>query len=447
MRPVVTPAAMAEVDERAPEPIDELIDRAARAVALIAVRLLGGVYGRRVVVLAGPGNNGADGRVAAHHLERRGVLCRIVDVADSPSHLPSADLIIDAAFGTGLRRPYEAPTVPPGVPVLAVDIPSGVDGLTGEVAGRAMPAVATVTFAAHKPGLLLEPGRGLAGEVIVADIGLSVPEGTTHLMTDLDAAQLLASPPADHHKWRAGVRIVGGSPGMTGAVWLAARAAQRSGAGIVEIAAPGGDGAAGPTEAVGVRLPSTGWGAAAVDGLRSGVRAVLAGPGLGVAPLDDRRQLLGIEAPLVLDADMLQVDTLPLLADRPGPTVLTPHDGEWHRMGGSSDPDRVAATRDFAVTHGVVVVRKGPTTVVADRDGEARIIDSGTPALASAGTGDVLAGMIVALLARGLTPIDAASLASHLHGRAGARCGVGLVAGDLADRLPEAMRSMRDFAP
>ena len=158
MIPVVTPDEMRAVDAAALEPVDVLVDRAGRAVARAAVRMLGGVYGRRVVVVAGPGNNGADGRVAATVLERRGVRVQVVS-PDELDVLVGIDLVIDAAYGTGLSRPYEFPEVAPGVPVLAVDIPSGVDGLTGESLGRPRRADETVTFAALKPGLLHEPGR------------------------------------------------------------------------------------------------------------------------------------------------------------------------------------------------------------------------------------------------------------------------------------------------
>ena len=246
MIPIVTPARMAEIDEAAAARIDELIDRAGRAVALTALAMLGGTYGRRVIVLAGPGNNGADGRVAAHHLRRRGVRVEIVDALAAPSRLATTDLVIDAACGNGLRRPDEAPTVERGTPVLAVDIPSGIDGLTGVALGRPLRADRTVTFAALKPGLVLEPGRSVAGTVEVVDIGLDPGEVRTHAVTDADVAEMLADRPADDHKWRSGVRIVGGSPGMTGAAALAARSAQRVGAGIVQLAMPGARGAAGP---------------------------------------------------------------------------------------------------------------------------------------------------------------------------------------------------------
>ena len=173
MIPVLTPAEMAAVDAAAPEPVEVLIERAGAAVAREALRLLGGAYGRRVVVLAGKGNNGADGRSAARRLERRGVRVEVIDALGAPARLPGADLVVDAAYGTGFRGAYDAPEAG-GTPVLAVDIPSGVDGTTGEAAGLVLAATRTVTFAALKPGLLFDPGRSLSGDVVVADIGLDV---------------------------------------------------------------------------------------------------------------------------------------------------------------------------------------------------------------------------------------------------------------------------------
>ncbi len=440
---IVTPARMAEIDAAASEPVEELIDRAGRSVARVALRMLGGSYGRRVVILAGPGNNGADGRIAAGHLRRRGVRVAVVEALDAPSAPLVADLVVDAAFGSGLRRPYLAPSVGPGVPVLAVDIPSGVDGLTGAHLGDPLPADRTITFVALKPGLLFEPGRSSAGIVEVADIGLDPGPVDTHLVTDDDVARWLPHRRADDHKWRSGVRVVGGSPGMTGAAALAARAAQRSGAGIVQLAMPGARGDEGPVEAVGMPLPTTDWADAAFADLDDRVRAVLIGPGLGPVEPDSMAAALAIDRPLVVDGDALQRFVVSHLSTRVAPTVLTPHDGEWDRLGGEPAADRIAATRAFATSHRVTVVRKGPTTIVAARDGQVRVVASGTAALAGAGTGDVLAGCIVALVARGLDPFDAATLAAQVHGTAGRHLGAGLVAGEVADRLRVELSALR----
>ncbi|MEZ5245907.1 MAG: NAD(P)H-hydrate dehydratase [Acidimicrobiales bacterium] len=427
---------MTEIDAAAADRIDDLIDRAGRAVARSAIRMLGGSYGRRVVVLAGPGNNGADGRVAAHHLERRGVRVTVVDALTAPSALPAADLVVDAAFGNGLSRDYVAPAVAPFTPVLAVDIPSGVDGLTGRCLGAPLRADRTVTFQALAPGLVLEPGRDLAGSVEVVDIGLALGDVSVHVVEPSDVGALLTRRPVDDHKWRSGVRVVGGSPGMTGAAWLAARSAQRCGAGIVQLSMPGARGDEGPIESVAVPLPLDGWADAAFATIEERVCAVLVGPGLGPVGGVELMAACGLDQPVVFDGDALRPELVTMLADRAAATVLTPHDGEWRRLGGSDDADRIGATRAFAQAHQVTVVRKGPTTIVAAPDGSARVIVSGTAALATAGTGDVLAGAIVALLARGHSGPDAATIAAHVHGVAGARLGPGLVASEVADLLP-----------
>jgi len=439
MIPVVTPAEMQAIDHGATDPIEVLIDRAGRAVARAVIRRLGGVYGRRVVVVAGPGNNGGDGRVAAAVLARRGVRVAVVE-ATTTDALPRADLVVDAAFGTGLARPFDFPVVPAGVPVLAVDIPSGVDGLTGEALGRVAPAVETVTFVALKPGLLHEPGRGLAGPVRIEPVaGLAADTASIHVAEADDVAGWVPARDAAHHKWRSAVRIVGGSATMTGAVELAAAGALRL-AGYVEVAVPCQQALERPPEAVARLLPLADWGSAAVTDIdRFG--AVLAGPGLAdVAGLE---RLLDVANPLVLDASALHSDLVPHIRRRRGPTVLTPHDGEFSRLGGSDDPDRIAATRTLARDLGAVVLRKGPTTIVATPEGDVRVVTNGGPALASAGTGDVLAGIITALVARGAPLLDAATAGAWLHAEA-ARDGHGLVASDLPGALPGVLGRLGD---
>ena len=436
MIPIVTPEEMNAVDEAAVEPTEVLIDRAARAVARVAVEMMGGSYGRRVAVVAGPGNNGADGRMASRHLERCGVRCRVYDVsAGLPGRIDGVDLVIDAAFGTGLARPFSFPSVDEGTAVLAVDIPSGVDGLTGGVVGRPARADRTVTFAALKPGLVLEPGRSLAGEVTLVDIGLDTGQPRAEALEPSDLAAVLTARPADDHKWRSAVRVIGGSPSMTGAPCLAARAAQRAGAGLVQLAVPGGIGDAGPTEAVGYPLPGAAWGSEAITGVDR-LRAVLVGPGLGPGHLASIGDVLTIECPLIVDGDALQPEIVKAVSRRTFPTVLTPHEGEWARLGGSTDPDRTEAVRSFAEATGDVVVRKGPTTLIGASDEPVRVLTSGSAALATAGTGDVLAGLILGLLARGLAPLDAASAATQIHAEAAALAPAGLIASDLIDRIP-----------
>ncbi|MDP1805211.1 MAG: NAD(P)H-hydrate epimerase, partial [Acidimicrobiales bacterium] len=199
MIPVLTPEERRAVDRAAPEPEEVLVARAGGAVAREALSMLGGAYGRRVVVVAGKGNNGADGRVAADRLRRQGIRVEVVDAGDQPERLPDSDLVIDAAYGTGFRGDYTAPD-PAGAPVLAVDIPSGIDGLTGEAQPGAVRATATITFAALKTGLLLGAGFQHAGRVSVADIGLDVSRSTIGVVESADVAAWLPGRERDSHK-------------------------------------------------------------------------------------------------------------------------------------------------------------------------------------------------------------------------------------------------------
>ncbi|MBW3610115.1 MAG: NAD(P)H-hydrate dehydratase [Actinobacteria bacterium] len=440
MIPIVTPAQMGEVDTAAPEAVEVLIGRAGAAVARAAVDLLGGAYGRRVTVVAGKGNNGADGREAARRLRRLGIRVGVIDAAADHRAVPACDLVIDAAYGTGFRGVWRPPH-PRGAPVLAVDIPSGVDGCTGVIEGEVLAAVATVTFAALKPGLMLGRGREVAGAVELADIGLDA--GTVaraHLVTDDDVAAWLPERPLDSHKWRAAVWVVAGSPGMTGAATLTTRGAQRAGAGYVRLSTPGGvPGEGSPLEAVGVPLPGRGWAGEVLDGLdRFG--GVVVGPGLGrddAVSAEVRRLVTDSPVPVVVDGDGLVA-----LGPRPvgltATTVLTPHDGEYARLvGHPPGPDRLEVARRLAADTGATVLLKGPTTVVAEPGGDVLVSASGGPQLATAGTGDVLSGILAALLATGLDPLRATATAAHVHGRA-ASLGWprGLVAGDLVDLLP-----------
>jgi ADP-dependent NAD(P)H-hydrate dehydratase / NAD(P)H-hydrate epimerase len=444
MVPVLTPDEMAAVDAAAPEPTEVLIERAGAAVARAALDMLGGAYGRRVVVVAGKGNNGNDGRSAAERLRRRGVRVIVIPAAEAPARLAAADLVVDAAYGTGFRGRYDPPD-PGGAPVLAVDIPSGVDGLTGRAdEAGAVAADRTVTFAAYKPGLLFPPGRGLAGRVELADIGLDVSGATAHVVDEADVAAWIPARPVDSHKWRAARMIVAGSPGMTGAAHLAAAAAQRAGAGMVRVASPGLHPDPGlPTEAVGIAVPAAGWDEAVLGGLDR-VHALVLGPGLGrTAPTVTavHHVASGAGVPLLVDGDGLAAlgDAVPsVLGRRDAPTVLTPHDGEYARLAGHPPgDDRIAAARHLAAATGAVVLLKGSTTVVADPGGSVLLSTAGDARLATAGTGDVLSGLIGALLAQGLPAIQAAAAGAWIHGRAAARGPArGLVASDLVAALP-----------
>jgi len=452
VQPILTVAEMQAVDAaaQATTPMEELVARAGIAVAVAALGMLGGAYGRHVVVVAGKGNNGADGRVTADRLRRRGARVTVVEPG-GPGVLPPADLVIDAAFGTGFRGEYRAPQVAPGTPVLAVDIPSGVLGDSGAAAGHVLPADRTVTFAARKPGLVQGDGVGLAGRVTVADIGLPTGTARAHLVEDADIARLVAPRHRDDNKWSSAVLVVAGSPGMTGAAGLCARAAYRAGAGMVRLGVPGADLVDTPaSEAVGVELPADGWAEAALAQAER-CRAIVVGPGLGRDPgtADQVRALLaGTDVPVVVDADGLfalgRLDPASPLRAEPT-VVLTPHDGEYRRLlDGAPGPDRLAAARRLAEASGAVALVKGSTTAVAQPSGEVLVTMAGSPRLASAGTGDVLSGVIGALLARGVAPLAAAGLGAHLHGRAaGQGRSEGLVAGDLPDLVSSVLSDLR----
>jgi len=470
--PLVTPTEMGAADARTiaagtAEP--ELMERAGRAVAWRVRRVLGGTYGRRVVVICGKGNNGGDGVIAAAALRAWGVGVDVLHLEDGVSAdrlarlLARADLAVDAMFGTGFRgtltgtaRAVADATAAAAVTVLAVDIPSGVDGLTGEVRGPAVRADHTVTFAAPKPGLYFQPGRALAGAVHVADIGIDVGDDPlrTAVVEDADVAAWVPPRATTTHKWRSGVLVVGGSGGMTGAPMLAAHAASHLGAGIVIAAMPGAAAAhASGTEVITHAMPADASGGitrAAVPELTPDLDrfgAVVVGPGLGRS--DEIAATVAalarvVPGPLVLDADALVAIGTDLgpVRDRSAPTILTPHDGEFERLTGARPgPDRIDAARTLAARAGAVVLLKGPTTVVAAPDGRVRVNPTGTADLATAGSGDVLSGMIAAFCAREVEPLEAAAAAAFVHGRAAESAGhTGFVATDLPALAGVALR-------
>lgn len=440
MRPVVTVAEMRAADAAAPVPEETLVRRAGTSTAVAALKMLGGAYGKRVVVVAGKGNNGADGRVAAELLRRRGARVSVVGAGDT---IYGCDLVVDAALGTGLRGAYDAPEPPPGAGVLAVDIPSGVDGDTGAAPGMPMTADRTVTFAALKPGLLQGEGPRFAGAVEVADIGLGELHARIRLVEDDDVARLVPPRPVRTHKWATAVCVVAGSPGMEGAAALAAEGASRAGSGMVRLGVPGSADARGggswPTEAVRFELPSDGWAAGVLEVLGR-CRALVIGPGLGrtAGTVREIREVVGrAGVPVVVDADALFAlgdagsARAAVAGDRP--VVVTPHDGEYERLLGTvPGPDRVSAARRLAGELGVVALVKGSLTAVSAPDGEVLLSGAGSPRLATAGTGDVLSGVIGAFLARGMAPLEGAALAAHVHGRAASDGPAeGLVAADL----------------
>ena len=446
-------AAIAEVG------LDTLVARAGAAVAHAAIGLLGGAYGKRAVVVAGRGHNGDDGRVAASMLRRRGVRVTEIDPGALPTTLPACELVIDAAYGTGFRGEYRAPAVPAGTPVLAIDIPSGLDADTGRACMGAVSATETVTMAALKPGLLMGDGPALAGRVEVAPIGIAVAPGKVWLVEDADIAGWLPAREPETNKWRSACVVVAGSPGMIGAARFSTSAAQRAGAGMVRWCVPGASADELPaSEAVALSVP-TDFADAVLGELRR-CRALVIGPGIGseagvIASV--RRLVAEAEVPVIVDADGLGAlgpleQAREVLAGRKVPAVLTPHDGEYARLAattsdGDSRPggDRIAAARSLARDLGAIVLLKGSTTAVAAPDGQAFLVTSGSSRLATAGTGDVLSGVIGAFLARGVDPLRAAALGAHVHGRAaGLGFAEGLVAGDLPELVAIVLSGAHD---
>jgi NAD(P)H-hydrate epimerase len=425
---------------------ETLVQRAGTATAHAALRLLGGAYGRRVVVVVGKGSNGADGRVAAAFLARRGARVRVLPADDAAAAggvtLPPCDLVVDAAYGTGFRGSYDAPRAPGEARVLAIDIPSGVDADSGEAPGDAVQADRTITFAALKPGLLQGRGAACSGAVEVADIGIPFATPRALLVEDADVARLPARP-RDVNKWTTAVGVAAGSAGMEGAAILCSRGAMAAGTGMLRLGSPGDPAAPWPTEAVRMHLPAAAWAGAFLEATAK-CKAVVIGPGLGTeeATAEEIRAVIAaVPVPLVIDADALTAlgdvaAARTLLDKRSGPSILTPHDGEYARLNGAApSEDRLEAARHLARATGAVVLLKGPLTAVAapgDAAPDVLLAAAGGPALATAGSGDVLSGVIGAFCARGIPPLEAAALAAHVHGRAAALGPAqGLVAGDL----------------
>lgn len=474
------------------------------AGAAVAVEVGARVPAGEVVVLAGSGNNGGDGWVAAHDLHASGRSVRVLSTCDphtlsgiaaeaahgaivagvhwrmpgeelSAADLEDAAVIVDALLGIGSSGALRAPldcwaraANASGAFVMAVDVPSGIDGDTGAVPGDAVRADCTVTFTAPKRGLVLFPGAAHAGEVVVAHIGIA-----DHLADVADApeiwsaeeyAALVPLPAADTHKSARGrVLVIAGSGSFPGAAVLATRGAMRSGAGYVTLATP--ESVVAVTQAHLLAAPVVGlpqgrthaFSSAAADKARSLARefdAVVLGPGLTMADgaaATVRALVTRLDKPLVIDADALNalVDAFDLIEQRTAPTVLTPHPGELARLMGISaaevQSDRVSSSAKLAGP-GRVVVLKGAGTVTSG-DGRQVVNTSGTPALATAGTGDVLAGVIGALLAQGLSALDAASLGAYLHGRAGEAAAADLTpvcvtAEDVPEYLPVAVAEL-----
>lgn len=441
-------------------PEGALMQRAAGGLANACLRLLGRAYGARVLLLVGRGNNGGDVLHAGAMLARRGATVRALLLADR-AHQPGleallraggrtvadvpddTDLVLDGILGIGGRgglRGLAAETVarlPEGAWVVAADVPSGVDADTGEVDGVAVRADLTVTFGALKPGLLVDPGAGHAGTVHLVDIGLDLPPARFEVLQADDVAALLPVAARESDKYRRGVvGIAAGSSQYTGAAVLCAGGAVAAGAGMVRYVGP--DAAA--------TLVRARWPEVVVGEGR--VQAWAVGSGGGEEAGERLAAAAQDGVPLVVDADALAA----YAEQRPPgvPALLTPHAGELARMLGADRADVEArrlhhATR-AAADLGAVVLLKGSTTVVADPDGRVRVNPTGTASLATAGTGDVLAGLCGALLAGGLEPFDAGSAGAWLHGLAGrlaADEGAPVAAGDVLAALPRAFAAVR----
>src|SRR4051812_4209869 len=461
--PVYSAAEMRAVEEAHPgypDTMSELMERAGRAVAEEVQRRY--PRARAVTVVCGGGSNGGDGEGCALVLGDAGGDALVVDAPSEEEggdvDLGAPDVIVDALFGTGFSgtpraaagRLIEAMNEA-DAPIVAVDVPSGVDASSGAVAGDAVRAAVTVTFAGRKVGQLVAPGRFHCGELVVADIGLEAGETAIRRMLP-SALRDVPHRAADANKYSAGaVVVVGASPGMTGAVCLAAEAALRADAGYVAVVAPASSTAilevrllepvkrAAPEDAAGLLVPEA---LEVVVEAAKRARAVVLGPGIGRSDSVKalvRELLQTLEIPVVVDADALAG-----LAPEPfrPPGVLTPHAGELARLLGTDsfrvEAQRLEAVRACAERFGCVTLLKGADTLVADAGGRVVVADHGTAALATAGTGDVLSGILGAFLAKGLDPAHAAALAATAHGVASQRVAhqPGLVASDLLAQLP-----------
>jgi len=456
---------------------ERLMEAAGAGVAR-AVQDLGGP--RPLVVLCGPGNNGGDGFVAARLLKQEGWPVRLALLGDreklegdartnsdrwdgpveplDPAVLEGAEIVVDALFGAGLARPLEGvarATIEAigGRACVAVDVPSGIHGDTGAILGAAPRAMTTVTFFRRKPGHLLLPGRVHCGTVRVVDIGIPdsvLPEiGPQQAANDPGLWLVSYAPPrADQHKYDRGHLVVSGGPQLTGAARLAAVAALRAGAGMVSVAVPADNAVVYKVALVSVivrAMRDTAAYAELIEDPR--VTACLVGPGNGVTGSTREQVLVALRAGkhVVLDADALTVfaDTPALLLDSiDSPCILTPHQGEFRRLFEVTG-DKIADARAAAVKSGAVVLLKGADTVVAAPDGRVVINENAPPDLASAGTGDVLAGFVAGLLAQGLEPFAAACAGTWLHGAVGNHVGPGLIAEDLPDALPAILQELR----
>lgn len=438
---------------------------------------------RPVCVLCGPGNNGGDGFVVARLLQEGGWAVRVAlmgspdkltgDAATNarrwsgpiqpltgPEVLDGCELVVDALFGAGLARPLEGTPLAVveavnerGLDCVAVDIPSGVHGNTGEILGGALQADLTVTFFRPKPGHFLQPGRDLAGELAVIDIG--IPETVLNGIrpqTAVNGPELWLErfpwPHSGSNKYTRGHAVIAGGPEMTGAARLAARAARRIGAGLATIATPPEAFAIYASDMPGTLVKAISSDVAFAEYIADKRRnAVLVGPGAGIETSTRARALAALNAgkATVLDADALSVfstDRDPLFKAIKSPCVMTPHEGEFARLF-TREGNKLDRARQAARDSGAVILLKGSDTVIAAPDGRAVLDDAGPPDLATGGTGDVLAGLILGLLAQRMDAFDAACAGAWIHGVAATTFGPGLIAEDVVETIPAVLRRLR----
>jgi NAD(P)H-hydrate epimerase len=514
---VAKAAEMREIDRRA---IDEfglpgaaLMESAGGEVARKVEEILGCASGKKICIFAGKGNNGGDGFVAARRLINKGAKVKVLlvegkDAVTGDARLnldvlyktgsdvvelagerdwdkakfaaALADCLVDAIVGTGFRGEVDGHMAEiikiinaADKPVVAVDIPSGIDANTGQVRGVAVKATHTVTFALPKPGLLFQPGAAYAGAVTVADIGIpSALLQAGDIKQNAVTAEYVRSilpqrQPWDHKGCSGRVLVVAGSQGLTGAAALTSAAAVRSGAGLVTL------GVAASlnnimenklTEVMTKPLPETAWGSIGLQAvpyisqMAEGCDVLAVGPGLGQEDETAqavREMVKSAGCPLVLDADAVNAlaGYTDILLDLAALAVLTPHPGEMARITGLSaakiNADRLTSAQEAAAAWGAIVVLKGPATVVAFPDGEVFINTTGNAGMATGGTGDVLTGVIAAFIAQGLSSHDAAVAGVYIHGLAGdiaARQGmIGMTAGDVLQAIPAAIRSVQEY--
>jgi NAD(P)H-hydrate epimerase len=512
---IVTAKEMQALDKKAIEehgiPSLRLMENAGRGVFEETRRYFGEVKGKTVSIVAGKGNNGGDGIVAARYLKKAGAAVIVYLLADEAgmsrdakanlaaykkirgkfypgsafdikalqAGLTESDIIIDAILGTGISSSVKGQVKDAvsainaaGRPVVAVDLPSGINADTGEVMGSAVRAELTVTLALPKLGLFLHPGAEHAGLIRIVDIGIpDHPEDRSkagiELLTEYNAAALLPRRPADAHKGSFGhTAVIAGSVGKTGAAVMASLSALRTGAGMVTLALP---------ESLEVALPSRPWeimtlplpetvdqtlslaAEKAVMRFLEGKAAVAIGPGLSTQAETQelvRSLVKQCEIPVVIDADGLNAFTgkAGLLSRSRSRPILTPHPGEMARLSGFSaekiKKDRLGIARWFSQEHQVYLVLKGARTIIAEPSGLLSINPTGNPGMATAGTGDVLTGIIAGLLSQGADSASAAKLGVYLHGlagdlAAGLRGEAGLIAGDVIEQIPTAIRTLK----